>query len=225
MGVLCNCLLGALPWTPRDTIIPTCAEWELFSSHKLSDSTTTCDRPQIKKKKKERYPGCLPHLVSGMFYSVVANRRQPNLYNRGGQGKIIAATETWSEVDIAMYVSSAFLAPIQVAWVVELTVPSALPKTETNQIDTHRHPAPTLTTPLFMYLSTNSKLVLLVVNTPYIYIAQNTPNMITYIHSLPRKISARKICQHTWTNTLDTCLYTHLCTWCARWFAQVGTQI
>ena len=30
-----------------------------------------------KKKKKERYPGCLAHVVIGMLYSVVANQRQP----------------------------------------------------------------------------------------------------------------------------------------------------
>ena len=33
---------------------------------------------QKKKRKKKRYPGCLAHVVSGMFHSVIANRRQPN---------------------------------------------------------------------------------------------------------------------------------------------------
>ena len=37
-----------------------------------------------KNKNKKRYPGCLAHVVSGMFYSAVANRRQPNLYKIGG---------------------------------------------------------------------------------------------------------------------------------------------
>ena len=34
------------------------------------------------KKTKKRYAGCLliAHAVQGVFYSVVANRRQPNLY-------------------------------------------------------------------------------------------------------------------------------------------------
>ena len=40
------------------------------------------DRQREKKKKK--YPGCLAHVVSGMFYSVVATRRQPNLHKIGG---------------------------------------------------------------------------------------------------------------------------------------------
>ena len=35
-----------------------------------------CDRPP-KKKRKKRYPGCLAHAVSGMFYSVVANLTFP----------------------------------------------------------------------------------------------------------------------------------------------------
>ena len=30
------------------------------------------------------YPGCLAHVVSGMFYSVIANRRQPD--QDGGWG-------------------------------------------------------------------------------------------------------------------------------------------
>ena len=30
-----------------------------------------------KRKTKKRYPGCLAHAVTGMFYSVVANQRQP----------------------------------------------------------------------------------------------------------------------------------------------------
>ena len=54
----------------------------MLTSHKRSNSTTSCDRPPTKKKKKKkmRYPGYLAHVVSGMFYSVVDNRRQPNLY-------------------------------------------------------------------------------------------------------------------------------------------------
>ena len=44
-------------------------------------------------KNKKRYHGCLAHVVRGVFYSVVAHRRQPNLYlpstlvyERGGGG-------------------------------------------------------------------------------------------------------------------------------------------
>ena len=44
------------------------------------------------KKNKKRYLGCLAYVVSGMFYSsVVANRRQPNLYRMGGGGAIFRA--------------------------------------------------------------------------------------------------------------------------------------
>ena len=75
----------------------------MFTSHKRSNSTTAVtDCPNNKK----RYPGCLAHVVSGMFYSVVANRRQPNLYIIGGgegektpEGKKTALTtacpESW----------------------------------------------------------------------------------------------------------------------------------
>ena len=38
-----------------------------------------------KQNKKKRYTGCLAHLVSGMIYSVVANRPQPNLYKIEGR--------------------------------------------------------------------------------------------------------------------------------------------
>ena len=49
----------------------------------LTRPPTVIDR-QKNKNKKERYPGGLAHVVSGMFYSVVANRRQPYLYKIGG---------------------------------------------------------------------------------------------------------------------------------------------
>ena len=56
-----------------------CAEKRLSNPHKISNSITSCDRPP-KKHTKKGYPGCLGQVVSGMFHSVVANRRQPNLY-------------------------------------------------------------------------------------------------------------------------------------------------
>ena len=47
----------------------------------LSRRPAVGDRQQ--KEKTKRYPGCLALLVSGMCYSVVANRRPPNLYMIG----------------------------------------------------------------------------------------------------------------------------------------------
>ena len=45
--------------------------------------------PAMTNHKKKRYPGCLTHVVSGMFYSVVANRRPPNLsIIHGGEGDV-----------------------------------------------------------------------------------------------------------------------------------------
>ena len=58
----------------------------MFTLHKRSNSTTSYDRPTAKNKNKKRYPGCLAHVVGGMFCSVVANRRQPNLYVIGREG-------------------------------------------------------------------------------------------------------------------------------------------
>ena len=31
-------------------------------------------------KNKKRFPGCLAHAVIGMFYSVLANQRNPNIH-------------------------------------------------------------------------------------------------------------------------------------------------
>ena len=48
-------------------------------SHRTNDLTRQPAVTDRQKKKKKRYPG-LAHVISGMFYSVVANRRQSNLY-------------------------------------------------------------------------------------------------------------------------------------------------
>ena len=92
MSLLCNCLLGALPYTwytLRYDHPPLCGV-------KVLPAQNDPTRPPAvmtakKKKQKKRYPGCLAHAVRGVFYSVVADRRQPNLYiyqvyGRGGVG-------------------------------------------------------------------------------------------------------------------------------------------
>ena len=50
-----------------------------------------------------RYPGYLAHVVSGMFYSVVDNRRQPNLYiyNRGAAEGVEASVNRENHGKIA----------------------------------------------------------------------------------------------------------------------------
>ena len=81
MGLVCNCLMGALPQTLRDPIIP------LVRSKGSPPRTYDPTRPPVAataKKQKQKtvrmYPGCLAHVVvSGMFYSVVTSRRPPNL--------------------------------------------------------------------------------------------------------------------------------------------------
>ena len=66
MGVLCNCLSGTLP-----KVIYLAQMIEL--NNQLWATA-----------KQKPHRGCLAHVVSGIFYSVVANRRQPNLYKIGG---------------------------------------------------------------------------------------------------------------------------------------------
>ena len=44
MGVLCNSLLGTLPKTPRDTIIPLVRRKTFSIPHKRSNSAASCDR-------------------------------------------------------------------------------------------------------------------------------------------------------------------------------------
>ena len=69
MGLPCNCLIGALPKTLRDPIIP------LMRRKGFPPRTYDLTRPAVaatakKKKKNGMYPGCLAHVVIGMFYSV-----------------------------------------------------------------------------------------------------------------------------------------------------------
>ena len=79
MRVLCNCLLGALPRTLRDAI-----NYLVRRKGSLPRANALTRRPAVDDRhpppKKKRYPGCLAHVVSGNFYTVVVNRRQPNLY-------------------------------------------------------------------------------------------------------------------------------------------------
>ena len=62
-------------YTLRDTIIPPCAE--LRFSPRENGLTRL---PAVVTAENERCPGCLAHAVRGVFYSVVVNRRQPNLH-------------------------------------------------------------------------------------------------------------------------------------------------
>ena len=73
-GVLCNCLVGFFN-------IKT-SEGSPSRAKGLTLSSAVTDR-----QKQRRYPGCLAHVVRGMYCSAVANRRQPNLPGReeGGQ--------------------------------------------------------------------------------------------------------------------------------------------
>ena len=77
IGVLRNCLVGALPST-HDVIRPS-----PLCGVNILPATRPPAVVTVKKTKKKRYGGCLAHAVKGVFYSVVANRRQPNLYILG----------------------------------------------------------------------------------------------------------------------------------------------
>ena len=82
MGILCNCLNGALPYTwytLRDTITSLVRS---LGSPPLTNHLTR--QPAMATAKNKRHPGCPVHAVIGVFYSVVANRRQPNLYSIPG---------------------------------------------------------------------------------------------------------------------------------------------
>ena len=78
-------LPNLFPYTLRDTIIPI--------ERRLHPAQIVLTRPSPvvtdRRKRTKQYPGCLAQAVSGMFYSVVANRRQPNLYiiHREGRGR------------------------------------------------------------------------------------------------------------------------------------------
>ena len=87
MGLLCNCLEGALPHTPeytlRDTIVP------LGRSYCSPPRKIYLTRPpampswrpsRTKTKTVPWLSSAVAHAVFGAFYSVFANRRQPNLH-------------------------------------------------------------------------------------------------------------------------------------------------
>lgn len=74
-----DCLVGALPQTLRDTIIPfvrSKGSPTLTNDH--ARSRAVADRQENTQNKVAS--GCLAHLVSGMLSSAVSNRHQPNLY-------------------------------------------------------------------------------------------------------------------------------------------------
>ena len=54
--------------------------WVLITMPPLINSTASHGDRQKKTNKQKRYPGCPAHAVIGVFYSIVANRRQPSLY-------------------------------------------------------------------------------------------------------------------------------------------------
>ena len=78
MGALCNCLADALPYTHyviRSS--PLCGVKVLHpAQYDLTRQPLTVTAKK-KQGKKRRYRGCLAHEVIGVFYSIVANRRQP----------------------------------------------------------------------------------------------------------------------------------------------------
>ena len=74
------------------------------------------------KERSERYPGCLVDVVSGMFYSVVANRRQPNLYKTGGERGGGGGGDNNLSTDIYMKnrtINSAIIAQYSEEWITE----------------------------------------------------------------------------------------------------------
>ena len=70
---------GALPYTWH-MIIPLVRSYGSPPHANDLTRSTTIVNPKMKGIKK-RYPGCLVHAVRGVFYSVVADRRQPNPYH------------------------------------------------------------------------------------------------------------------------------------------------
>ena len=73
-ALLCNCLVGALRYSHYVMrSFSLCGVRFLHSAQYglLDNIIVTAD------EKKKRCPGCLAHAVIGMFYSVVANQRQP----------------------------------------------------------------------------------------------------------------------------------------------------
>ena len=75
--------MGALPYT-RYTLPVSDSITSLLRRKALPPRTNHLSRPPAvvtaPKKTQQRYASCLAHAVRSVFFSVVANRRQPNLY-------------------------------------------------------------------------------------------------------------------------------------------------
>ena len=87
--LLCNCLVGALPYSHYVIRSFPCAESGFSTPHNMIYLGNYNGDRQTKKKKRQ--PGFLAHAVIGMFCSVVANQRQPQYtyqvyLKRGGTG-------------------------------------------------------------------------------------------------------------------------------------------
>ena len=80
MGSLCNCLVGVPHYIPGTHYVIRSSS--LCGVKVLSAQNDLTRPPAVvtAKKKPQRNPGCLAHAVRGVFYCVVANRHQPNLY-------------------------------------------------------------------------------------------------------------------------------------------------
>ena len=83
MGSLYNCLVGASPCTPYVIRSSPLYGVEALPAKKIISNSTTS---RGDRQKAKRYPGCLAHGVRGVFYSVVANRRQPTPTQWGLEG-------------------------------------------------------------------------------------------------------------------------------------------
>ena len=118
MGTLCNCLVGALPYTKYTLShwvirsLPLCRVKVLHPAQMISSHG---DR-QTNKTNKKRHPGCLPAHAIGMLYSVVVHRRQPDLYlvynvcNWRGRGGFVCV---WH---VSRLKASAVVLPLAPTW-------------------------------------------------------------------------------------------------------------
>ena len=74
MGLVCNCLVGALPCTHYVIPSSSLCGVKVLPAQTISNSTTNRG-----ERERKRHPGCLAHVVRGVFHCVVGNRRQPNI--------------------------------------------------------------------------------------------------------------------------------------------------
>ena len=90
MGSLCSCLVGVPPYTHyqvRDTTTPLCAKGSSRTKNYVTrpPGVVTAEKQQQQQQQQNStLTVYVAHVVTGVFYSVVANRRQPNLYMEGG---------------------------------------------------------------------------------------------------------------------------------------------